>query len=114
MRISALILAALLVSGCQAPACRDAAAKALIAGHCAACHLVPGVRTAVGTVGPSLANVGGQSIIAGRYPNSRAAMSAWIAHPQRLQPGSAMPDTGVTEAEARIIADYLYTVDSKS
>jgi cytochrome c2 len=85
-------------------------AKALIAAHCAACHQVPGVAFARGRVGPSLADVGRQQIIAGYFANSPEVLTRWIEHPQELLPGNAMPDMGLSHEQARTIADYLYTV----
>ncbi|WNO52700.1 c-type cytochrome [Stakelama saccharophila] len=86
-------------------------AKALIAQRCASCHVVPGVRTAVGRVGPSLKGIATQQIIAGRYENTPGNMKRWIMHPQHLLPGTAMPDTGLTDAQAEAIVDYLNTLD---
>ena len=83
----------------------------LIADRCGACHIVPGVAGANGRVGPSLAGIGRQQIIAGHFPNSRPALTAWISRPQSLLPGDAMPDTGLTPEQAAAVADYLYTLD---
>jgi cytochrome c1 len=33
----------------------------------------------------------------------------WIQHPQAINPKTAMPELGVTEAQARDIAAYLYS-----
>jgi cytochrome c len=76
---------------------------------CAACHTIPGVRGANGTVGPSLESLGGRSYLAGRWPNTPENLARWVREPQHLDPGHAMPDMGVTEAEARDIAAYLYS-----
>ena len=83
----------------------------LIAERCGACHIVPGVAGANGRVGPSLAGIGRQQIIAGHFPNSRAALVTWISRPQSLLPGDAMPDTGLSPEQAEAVADYLYTLD---
>jgi len=37
-------------------------------------------------------------------------MVRWIRGPQRFHPGSAMPDLGVSERDARDIAAYLYAL----
>jgi cytochrome c2 len=104
----ALILLPIALAGCsQAPA-RTAG---LIAARCGACHLVPGVPGATGRVGPSLAGIGRQQILAGHFPNSRENMVRWIRTPQAMLPGDAMPDTGLSPAEAEAVADYLYTLD---
>jgi len=34
----------------------------------------------------------------------------WIRHPRDVEPRTVMPDTGVTEADGRDIAAYLYTL----
>lgn len=100
-----------LLSACQNPGGDHEAAKALIASHCAGCHAIPGVPGAVGTVGPPLADIANRQIIAGRYANNRTNLIRWIMHPQAMQPGSAMPDQGITQPQASAIADYLQTLD---
>jgi cytochrome c1 len=98
--------------------CGDAAAQrqthqaqALIASHCAACHRVPGIAVATGRVGPSLQHIGSQQIIAGYFVNSPANLAQWIEHPQKLLPGNAMPEMGLSADEAAQITDYLYTMN---
>ena len=46
--------------------------------------------------------------IAGELPNSPENAIRWIRDPKRVEPGTVMPDLGVTTAEARDIAAYLY------
>lgn len=104
----ALLLA---LSACQG-AQRHEQAKALIAAKCGACHVVPGVPSAIGRVGPSLAGLAGRQVIAGRFINNRQMLIRWIMHPQRLQPGGAMLEMGISQPEAAAIANYLQTLDS--
>ena len=78
---------------------------------CGSCHEISGIPHADGRVGPSLAHFHGQRFIAGELPNSPANAIRWIEHPRRIEPGTIMPDLGVTETEARDIAAYLYTLD---
>lgn len=89
----------------------DHEAKALIADHCATCHTVPGVEGAVGKVGPPLAGFAKRQTIAGKFVNNRATLVRWIMHPQRMLPGNAMPEMGITQPQAMAIANYLYTLD---
>ena len=42
--------------------------------------------------------------------NTPANLVRWIREPQAVVPGNAMPDMGVSEADARDIAAYLYTL----
>jgi cytochrome c oxidase assembly factor CtaG/cytochrome c2 len=82
---------------------------ALRAYGCHTCHTIPGVPGADATVGPSLAQLAGRGYVAGR-PNAPDQLMAWIRHPQKLRPGTPMPEMAVTESDARHIAAYLYTL----
>lgn len=108
-RAGPLALAALL-AGCGAESSGDEeAALALVRAHgCAACHAIPGVPGADGVTGPPLTAMADQAYVAGVAPNTREQLALFIAHPQRVNPRSAMPDLGVTEPEALLIADWLY------
>jgi cytochrome c len=77
---------------------------------CPVCHSIPGVRGPRGQVGPPLDTIGGRSYLAGQLPNTPENMIRWIRDPQAVERGTAMPDLGVGEAEARDIAAYLYTL----
>jgi cytochrome c1 len=77
---------------------------------CGSCHTIPGVSGAVGLVGPSLDHFGSHSYIAGQYPNVPENLVAWIENPQMMVPGNAMPNLAVSDASARDIAAYLYTL----
>ena len=77
---------------------------------CSGCHLIPGVRVARGNVGPPLTQFGDRSFIAGMLRNTPENLVKWIREPQTVVPGNAMPDVGASEAQARDIAAYLYTL----
>ena len=76
---------------------------------CGSCHAVKGVRTAVGAVGPPLDGIAIRTIIAGHLANNPENMEQWIRDPQRVSPGTAMPDLNVGETDARDITAFLYT-----
>ena len=78
---------------------------------CGTCHSVPGVRGANGLVGPPLDHMGSRSYLGGQLANTGPTMQDWIRNPQRYAPGTAMPDLGVTEVDARDIAAYLFTLE---
>ena len=78
---------------------------------CGTCHSIPGARGADGTVGPPLDRFGRRGYIAGQLPNSGPNLIRWIQHPQQVEPGTAMPDLGVGDVDARDIAAYLFTLD---
>jgi mono/diheme cytochrome c family protein len=74
---------------------------------CASCHIIPGVVAPPGRIGPTLAAMGDRSIVAGLLANAPEGMVAWIRHPQKVSPGTAMPDMDVSEQDARDMAAYL-------
>ena len=74
---------------------------------CPTCHVIPGVPGAVGKVGPSLDSLAQRSYLAGTLPNTFVDLEQWVMHPQRFQPGTAMPEMGVSQDDARRIAIYL-------
>lgn len=92
---------------------RFAEAKTIIGAQCAACHTVPGVSGAYGDIGPSLKGIAKRQVIAGKLANSPDNMVRWLMHPQKVSPGTAMPEMGLTQDQARKIAAYLYTLDKK-
>jgi cytochrome c len=77
---------------------------------CQACHTVPGVVGANGLVGPPLGGIASRSYIAGVLPNAPDNMLRWIRDPKAVDPLTAMPNTGVTQSDARHIVAYLYTL----
>jgi cytochrome c oxidase assembly factor CtaG len=88
----------------------DLGRRAILRYGCGSCHTIPGVPGAHARVGPSLDGIARQSYLAGNLQNEPRNMIAWVRHPQHLHPPNAMPDLGVSEADARDIAAYLYTL----
>lgn len=119
-RVLALVIA-LAAAGCgseRAPAVvqrvagGDAAlGPEIIRRHgCHACHDVGAIGAHPARVGPPLAGYARRAYIAGALPNEPENLVRWIQDPQGVLPGTAMPVLGVTEAEARHIAAYLYSL----
>lgn len=113
---------AVIVAGCDAepPAYLRVAGgdpgrghSVILAYGCGACHSIPGVRGAVAWVGPPLTEWARRGYVAGRLPNTPENLVPWLVDPQAISPGSAMPNLGLTEAEARDAAAYLYTVGAR-
>lgn len=77
---------------------------------CIACHTIPGVTRADASVGPPLTGWAKRSSIAGEFPNKPEYLIAWIQDPQKLRPGTIMPDVGVPEVVARDMSAYLYSL----
>ncbi|MEP9381907.1 c-type cytochrome [Nocardioides cheoyonin] len=116
-------LAAVVLTSCGGESERDAAppqvarsgdpdrgAQLISSYGCASCHTVPGVADAHGLVGPPLTEFARRSYIAGELPNTEANLHRWIEDPQAVEPGTAMPDLGVTPQDAADITAYLYTL----
>jgi cytochrome c len=77
---------------------------------CGTCHEIPGVADAKGRVGPPLKGVASRVYLGGVLPTTPQNMVAFIRSPQALEPRTTMPDLGVTEAHARDMVAYLYTL----
>lgn len=87
----------------------EAGRLAIVEYGCASCHTIPGVESVNRTIGPDLTGFDDQLYIAGQLPNRPEELIRWIQYPQEIVPGSAMPNMGVTEQDARDIAAFLYT-----
>jgi cytochrome c len=77
---------------------------------CGACHVIPGVRGADGLVGPPLTQFGDRGYIAGQLPNNGSNLIRWLMDPQSVEPGTDMPNLGLSANQARDIAAYLFTL----
>lgn len=77
---------------------------------CGSCHTIRGVPGANAMVGPPLTGMGERMYIAGTLTNTPQHMVAWIKDPPAIDSATAMPNVGVTEADARDIAAYLYAI----
>lgn len=111
LRICLAALALLTLCGCHqtyhAAASQASAPNLMIQYGCPTCHVIPGVPGAVGKVGPPLDDLGQRSFLAGTLQNSPDHLAAWIQHPQHFQPGTAMPEMGVTPQDANTIVRFL-------
>jgi cytochrome c2 len=99
---------------------RTAIAKALTHGYparapalitrygCGGCHTIPSAPGADGKVGPDLSGLIQRVYLGGVLRNTPVNLVQWIVDPQRFLARSAMPVTGISEAEARDVAAYLY------
>jgi mono/diheme cytochrome c family protein len=77
---------------------------------CGVCHVIPRVRGADGVVGPPLTSWAERAYIGGELPNVPRNLVSWIMNAPSIEPNVAMPNLGVSEAQAKDIAAYLYTL----
>ncbi len=89
----------------------DAGREAIVEAGCGSCHRIAGVPNAHAMVGPPLDAWSRRAFIAGTLPNSETNLAAWIADPQAIRPGSAMPTLDLTDQEVRDIVAYLFSLD---
>jgi putative membrane protein len=118
--LGSTIILVLLVAGCrQKPAHvtgsmvggnAERGRATMRAYGCTACHAVPSMIGDNPSVGPSLEGFGGRAYIAGVLPNTPENLLRWIQDPPAVDSLTAMPNLGVTSAEAIDIAEYLYTL----
>ena len=84
--------------------------RTLIARYgCASCHQIKGIAHADSQVGPPLDEIRARGYIAGVLPHTADNLIKWIQHPRQVVPNTAMPELGVSQAEARDMAAYLYS-----
>ena len=76
---------------------------------CRACHMIPGVTGSEVFVGRPLDGLADRKLIAGSLPNNQENLMKWIRDPKQIDPLTAMPVLGVSEADARDMAAYLLT-----
>ena len=122
LRVGAVLLVGMLMSGCRDSRYHDEALANMVGGNpdrgpalmrsygCGTCHTVSGVVGANGLVGPPLNGLAQRGYIAGVLPNAPENLVRWIENPKAVDPLTAMPVLGVSPADARDIAAYLYTL----
>ena len=76
---------------------------------CVACHVIQGIPGG-GAVGPNLSKKGADPLIAGVLETNKENMMKWLANPQAINPGTAMPNLGLTPDETSKLSDYLLTL----
>lgn len=75
---------------------------------CVACHAIPGIPGPSANVGPPLADLAVRAYVGGVLPNTPDNLMSWLRNPPRVDPRTAMPNLGVSQAEAADMAAYLY------
>ena len=77
---------------------------------CVTCHAIGGPGPQA-RVAPDLTHLAQRrSLGAGVLENTPANLAAWLRSPQRIKPGSHMPDAQLTDAEVRDLCSYFETL----
>ena len=87
----------------------EAGRRAIESHGCTSCHAIAGLDAPEARVGPPLHDLAERRYIAGDEPNTLDVLMRWLQDPASVEPGTVMPDVGLTEQEARDIAAYLYS-----
>jgi mono/diheme cytochrome c family protein len=74
---------------------------------CIGCHEIPGQVGPEARLGPTLHGIGARATLAGVLPNTSENLARWLRDPEAHAKGTAMPNLGVSERDARDIAAYL-------
>jgi cytochrome c oxidase subunit 2 len=80
---------------------------------CIACHVAQGVPGATGTIGPNLNGIGDSAKrpkLADGANNSPEHIREWIKDPQKLKPGTMMPNLQLSDKEADDLTALLMTL----
>ncbi len=78
---------------------------------CTACHAIPGVEGAVGSLGPSLQGLASRpTISSGTVQNTSANLAQFIQNPASLNPQSSMPPLALAGNDAEDITAFLMTL----
>ena len=78
---------------------------------CISCHAINGATTNNATAGPNLTHFASRSVIgAGVLTNTPENLALWIANPQKVKPGSYMPNFLLPAQEVQDLVSYLETL----
>ena len=93
----------------------DAAAgrTLFLAKGCIACHTAQGIQGATGTIGPNLNGIGDPAkrpTLTDGGRNTPEHIREWIKDPQKLKPGTMMPNLQLSDKEADDLTALLLTL----
>jgi cytochrome c oxidase subunit 2 len=78
---------------------------------CIACHMVGGLPSARGTLGPDLTHVGSRTTIAsGLFPNAAEYLRPWILNAPAMKPGALMTPQALSDEDLSAIVAYLQSL----
>lgn len=121
-QVTGSAMAVLALAGCKPPpdethhmpvAKPEQGLKVIAAAGCGSCHQVPGLAWPRGALGPALDGFAERTMIAGKLPNRPDMLAAYVRNAPALVPGAAMPAMPISEEQARDVAAYLYTLESR-
>ena len=89
----------------------QAGQQVFLRAGCVGCHVIRGVPSAVGKVGPDLTHVSSRPYIAGGIlTNTPQNQARWLANPPGIKAGSLMPNLNLAPADIESLVAYLQTL----
>jgi mono/diheme cytochrome c family protein len=111
------VLLALSAGGCTQPKTLSRVAGnvehgrlVVAASGCGSCHTIASIVGANGHVAAPLAGIANRTLIAGELVNSPENMLRWLRDPPAVDSTTAMPNVRLSDADARDVVAYLYTL----
>jgi len=78
---------------------------------CAACHIIPGIPEARGTMGPTLKGLSKRKrIVARTLTNNDKNMRRWLKNPKAAKSDTMMPNVGLTDDEIEILVAHFQSL----
>lgn len=108
---SALLLLPAPGEQARAESVKAKATQIITTRGCAACHYVPGIPQATGTLGPSLKGLSARDRIAGgRLENSPENLRRWLQNPKAVLSSTMMPNLGLSDEEIEVLIEFFQTL----
>jgi cytochrome c oxidase subunit 2 len=84
--------------------------KLFLSLSCVNCHTVRGTP-AKGRFGPDLTHLmSRKTLVTGMVPNNAKELTAWVRNPQEIKRACLMPDMHLSDAEVKLVVQYLLTL----
>lgn len=81
--------------------------QVFLSTSCILCHNIQGTP-AMSRTGPDLTHVASRKVLAGgAIPNTPGHLAGWIIDPQRIKPGTLMPQNSLSPQDLRCLLEYL-------
>lgn len=74
---------------------------------CTGCHEIPKITAAATNVGPPLKGIQRQIFLVGLLPMNADNLIQWIRFPEKIKPGTTMPNMNVPPEHAALMVEYL-------
>ena len=106
--MAAIVMGAGMVSSTQASELDPL--EVMRAKGCTACHIIPGIPEAKGTMGPTLKDIGNRKrIVARTLSNNEKNMRRWLKNPKKVRSGTMMPNVGLSDAEIDALVAHFFS-----